>query len=214
MLLVPDPVMMARDVLTRLKRLRRQNMMMLSSVTIVMTRGVTPPMLQTTNHSRRKTARKTSERTVSLNMRRLPSMRLSKFAELLLSRIVTFRDLRSVPLNMNLSAGPSKRSMMFRIMLLRRSVRMRHLVTPPTQSAPSGPRRSATSPRRMSRSTPQSLDVPRNQESSVPQQVVDSSREPRSVMIKPRLLFRMLQRNSVLLSPRELASMSPSLFQN
>merc|ERR1719516_802496 len=30
------------------------------------------------------------------------------------------------------------------------------------------------SPRRMSRSTPQSLDVPRNQESSVPQLVVDS----------------------------------------
>merc|ERR1712131_401053 len=196
------------------------SMMLLVPDPVIMTRDVTPPMLQTTNHSRRKTARKTSERTVSLNMRRLPSMRLSKFAELLLSRIVIFRDLRSVPLNMNLSAGPSKRSMMFRMMLLsaklllRRSVRMRHLVTPPTQSAPSGPRRSATSPRRMSRSTPQSLDVPRNQESSVPQQVVDSSRELRSVMIKPRLLFRMLQRNSVLLSPRELASMSPSLFQN
>ena len=97
---------------------------------------------------------------------------------------------------------------------LRRSVRMRHPDTPPTPSAPSGQRRFAMSPKRMSRSTPQSLDVPRNQESSVPQLVVDSSKELRSVMTKPRLLFRMPPRNSVLLSPRELASMSPNLFQS
>merc|ERR1712121_249144 len=97
---------------------------------------------------------------------------------------------------------------------LRRSVRMRHLDTPQTPSAPNGQRKFVVSPRRMSRSTHQSPDVPRNQESSVPQPVVDSSKEPRSVMTKPRLLFRMPPRNSVLLSPRELASMSPNLFQS
>merc|ERR1711872_54572 len=131
-----------------------------------------------------------------------------------------FRDLRSVELNMSLSAGPSRRFMMLRMMLflvqlrLRKSVRMRHLDIQLTQSAPSGQRRSAVYPRRMSRSTLQSLDVPRNQESSVPQQVVDSSKELRSVMTKHRLLFRMPPRNSVLLSPKELANMSPSLFQS
>merc|ERR1712012_1173714 len=151
-------------------------------------------------------------------MRRSLSMRLSRSVEPHLSRIVMFRDLRSVELNM--SAGPNKRFMMLKMMLLsaeprlRRSVRMRHPDTPPTPSAPSGQRRFAMSPRRMSRSTPQSLDVPRNQESSVPQLVADSSKELRSVMTKPRLLFRMPPRNSVLLSHRELASMSPSLFQN
>merc|ERR1712131_415248 len=131
-----------------------------------------------------------------------------------------FRDLRSVELNMSLSAGPNKRFMMLRMMLLlvklrlRKSVRMRLLDILPTPSAPSGQRRSAVFPKRMSRSTPQSLDVPRNQESSVPQLVADSSKELRSVMTKPRLLFRMPPRNSVLLSHRELASMSPSLFQS
>merc|ERR1719348_1683596 len=95
---------------------------------------------------------------------------------------------------------------------LRKSVRMRLLDIQPTPSAPSGQRRSAVFPKRMSRSTPQSLDVPRNQESSVPQLVADSSKELRSVMTKPRLLFRMPPRNSVLLSHRELASMSPNLF--
>merc|ERR1719403_539090 len=80
---------------------------------------------------------------------------------------------------------------------LRKSVRMRLLDIQPTPSAPSGQRRSAVLPKRMSRSTPQSLDVPRNQESSVPQLVVDSSKELRSVMTKPRLLFRMPPRKSV-----------------
>merc|ERR1719348_247485 len=170
--------------------------------------------------NKRRNVRKTSERTVSLNMKQLLSMRLSRSVELHLSRIVMFRDPKSVELNMSLSAGPNKRFMMLRMMLLsaelrlRRSVRMRHPDIPLTQSAPSGQRRFAMSPRRMSRSTPQSLDVPRNQESSVPQQVVDSSKVLMSVMTKPRLLFRMPPRNSVLLSPRELASMSPSLFQS
>merc|ERR1712025_1553582 len=95
-----------------------------------------------------------------------------------------------------------------------RNVRMRHLDIQQTPSAPSGQRKFAVSPRRMSRSTLQSLDVPRNQESSVPQLVVGSSKELRSVMTKPRLWFRMPPRDSVLLSPRELASMSPNLFQN
>merc|ERR1719334_2603421 len=84
---------------------------------------------------------------------------------------------------------------------LRRSVRMRHLDTPQTPSAPSGQRKFAVSPRRMSRSTLQSPDVPRNQESSVPQLVVDSSKELRSVMTKPRLLFRM--------PPKEQCSLEP-----
>merc|ERR1712111_194266 len=213
-----DP--MERGVLTRLRCLRKLNMMMLSSVTIVMTRDVTPPMSQTTSPNRKRSVRRTSERAVSSNMRRSLSMRLSRSVEPHLSRIVMFRDLRSVELNMSMGAGPNKRFMMLKMMLLsaeprlRRSVRMRHPDTPPTPSAPSGQRRFAMSPRRMSRSTPQSLDVPRNQESSVPQLVADSSKELRSVMTKPRLLFRMPPRNSVLLSHRELASMSPNLFQS
>merc|ERR1719347_1586880 len=204
---------MERDVLTRLRWLRKLNMMMLSSVTIVMTRDVTPPMSQTTSPSKKRSVKRTSERAVSSNTRRLLSMRLSKSVEPHWSRIVMFRDLRSVELNMSLSAGPNKRFMTLRMMLLsaelrlRRSVKMRHLDTPQTPSAPSGQRKFAVSPRRMSRSTLQSPDVPRNQESSVPQLVVDSSKEPRSVMTKPRLLFRMPPRNSVPLSPRELASM-------
>merc|ERR1719348_1119130 len=164
---------MERDVLTRLRWLRKLNMMMLSSVTIVMTRDVTPPMSQTMSPSKRRSVRRTSERAVSLNTRRLLSMRLSKSVEPHWSRIVMFRDRRSVELNMSLSAGPNKRFMTLRMMLLsaeprlRRSVRMRHPDTPPTPSAPSGQRRFAMSPRRTSRSPPQSLDVPRNQESSV-----------------------------------------------
>merc|ERR1712142_619864 len=97
---------------------------------------------------------------------------------------------------------------------LRRSVRMRHLDIQQTPSAPNGQRKFAVSPRRMLRSTLQSPDVPRNQESSVPQLVADSSKEPRSVMTKPRLLFRMLQKKIVALSPKELANMSQSLSQN
>merc|ERR1719288_185214 len=97
---------------------------------------------------------------------------------------------------------------------LRRSVKTRHLDTPPTLSAPSGQRRFAVSPRSQSRSTPPSLDVPRNQENCVLLLVVDSSRELRSAMTKFRLLFKMLQRKTVTWSPRELASMSPNLFQS
>merc|ERR1711862_557223 len=97
---------------------------------------------------------------------------------------------------------------------LKRNVRMRHLATPPTPSAPSGPRKFAVSPRSQSRSTPQSLDVQRNLLNCVPQLVVDSSRDQRSVMTKSRLLFKMLQRKTVTWSPRELANMSPNLFQS
>merc|ERR1712121_529671 len=121
---------------------------------------------------------------------------------------------------MSPNAGPSKRSMMFRMMLLsarqllRRSVGMRHLDTPPTPSAQSGPRRSATSPRRMSRSTLQLLDVPRNQESFVLQQVVDSSKELRSVMTKPKLLFKIPPRRNVPWSLKEHVVMSLSWSQS
>merc|ERR1712079_775840 len=151
-------------------------------------------------------------------MSRLLSMRLFKFVDSHLSRIVVLRDLRSVELNMSLNVGPSKRFMMSRMMLLnaelrlRKSVRMRHQATPPTPSAPSGPRRFAVSPRSQSRSTPPSQDVPRNQENCVLQLVVDSSRELRSAMTKFRLLFKMLQRKTVTWSLRELASTLPSLF--
>merc|ERR1719147_50830 len=185
-----------------------------------MTRDVTPLMSQTMSPNKKKIVRKTLERAVSLSMKRLLSMRLFRSAEPHLSRIVIFKDLKSVEQNMNLSAGPNKRFMMLRMMLLlvklrlRRSVRMRHLDIQQTPSAPNGQRKFAVSPRRMSRSTLQSLDVPRNQESSVPQLVVDSSKELRSVMTKHRLWFRMLQKRIVALSPKELASMSPSLSQN
>merc|ERR1711862_1073303 len=97
---------------------------------------------------------------------------------------------------------------------LRRNVRMRHLATPPTPSAPSGPSKFAVSPRSQSRSTPPSLDVQRSLLSFVLQLVVDSSRDQRSVTTKSRLLFKMLPRKTVTLSPRELASMLPSLFQS
>merc|ERR1711868_332354 len=96
----------------------------------------------------------------------------------------------------------------------RRNVRIRHLATPPTPSVPSGPRRSAVSPRSQSQSTPPSLDVPRNQLSFVPQQVVDSPRVMRLVMTKLKLLSKMLPRKTVTWSPRELASTLPSLFQS
>merc|ERR1712098_722691 len=71
-----------------------------------------------------------------------------------------------------------------------RSVRMKHLATQPTPSAPS---------------------VPRNQGRSVLLLDVGSRKERRSVMIKHKLLSRMLQKNGVLLNPREPANMSPNL---
>merc|ERR1719295_893692 len=122
--------LMERDVLTRLRWLRKLNMMMLFSVTIVMTRDVTPPMSQTMSPNRKKIVRKTLERAVSLSMKRLLSMRLFRSAEPHLSRIVIFKDLKSVELNMSLNAGQSGKFMMLRMTLLlvklrlRRSVRM------------------------------------------------------------------------------------------
>merc|ERR1712002_701020 len=53
-------------------------------------------------------------RTVSLSTNRLPSTRLLRSAEPLLSRIVMSRDLRFAEPSMNLSAGPSRRSTMWR----------------------------------------------------------------------------------------------------
>merc|ERR1712200_182374 len=90
--------------------LRRLNMMKLFSVTIAMTEDVTPPMSQTMNLSKKKNVKRTSERIVSLIMRRLPSMRLLRSAELPLSRIVMSRDLKFVQLNMSLSAGLDKKN--------------------------------------------------------------------------------------------------------
>merc|ERR1740137_51256 len=132
-------------------------------------------------------------------------MRLLLSVELLLSRTVIFKDLKSVELNMSLSAGPSKRFMMLKMMLflvllrLRRSVKMKLLDTPPTPSAPSGPRKYAVLRRRLSRSTLPSPDVPRSPGRSVLLLDVDSRKEKRSVSTRPRQLFRMLLRNNVLL---------------
>merc|ERR1712142_1200094 len=121
-------------------------------------------------------------------------------------------------MGMSLSAGPDKKFMMLRMMLLsaqlrlRRSVKMKHLDTPPPQSAPSGQEKFAVSPRRTSRSTLPSLVAPMNQENFVPLQDADSSKEPRSVMTKLKLLFRMPPRRNVPWSPKEPVVMSPSWF--
>merc|ERR1719350_1135007 len=84
--------LMARDVLTKLRWLRRLSMMMLCSVITLMTRDATPPMSPTTSPNRRRSARRTSERAVSLNTRRLLSTRQLRSAELLLLRTVMSRD--------------------------------------------------------------------------------------------------------------------------
>merc|ERR1719348_770189 len=62
MLLELNQELMARDVLTRLRWLRRLSMMMLSSVIIAMTRDATPLMSPTMSLNKRKTVRKTSEK--------------------------------------------------------------------------------------------------------------------------------------------------------
>merc|ERR1719431_1736470 len=183
-----------------------------------MIEDVTPPMSQTMNLSKKRNVKRTSERIVSLIMRRLPSMRLLKSVELPLSRIVISKDLKFAELNMCLSAGPNKKNMMSLMMLLNaqlsrmRSVKMKLLVILPSQNAPSGLERFALSIRRLSRSTLPSLDVPRNPESSVHQQAVDSSKELRSVMTRLAPLSRMLPRRNVVLSLKELVAMLPNLF--
>merc|ERR1719489_145785 len=132
-------------------------------------------------------------------------------------RIVKLRDLRFVGLSMNQSAGQSRRNMMLKMMLLsarlrlKRSAKMKPLVTQPTPSAPSGPRKCALLRRNLSRSSHQSQGVPRNQGRSVLHLDVDSRKEKKSAMTRPRQLSRMLLRNSVLLSLREHASMSQNL---
>merc|ERR1711970_1443896 len=185
-----------------------------------MTEDVTPLMSPTMNLSRRKNVKRTSERTVSLIMRRLPSMRLLRSAELLLSRIVIFRDLKFVQLNMSLSVGPNRNNMMSLMMLFlvqlsrMRSVLMRLLVTPPSPSAQSGLEKSVLLTRNLSRSTLPSLDVPKNPERSVLLLAVDSRREQSYVMRKPVPLSRMLLRKNVALSPREPAVMLQNLSLN
>ena len=96
----------------------------------------------------------------------------------------------------------------------RKSARMRHLDTPPQQSAQNGQERCVVSPRRMSRSTLPSLDVPRNQENFVLRLVVDSSKELKSVMTKPKLLFKIPPRRNVPWSLKEHVVMSPSWSQS
>merc|ERR1711872_866237 len=158
-----------------------------------MTEDVTPPTLLTMNLSKRKNVKRTSERIVSLIMRRLPSMRLLRSVELPLSRIVMSKDLKFAQLSMSLSVGPNRRSMMLRMMLYpalqsrMRSVMMRLLVTPPSPSAPRG------------------------LEKYVPLQDVDLKKELRYVMIKPAQLSRMPPRKNVTWSPREPVPMSPNL---
>jgi len=148
-------------------------MMIFSSVITLMTGDVTQPMSPTMSTSRRRSARRTSERVVSSSMSRLPSMRQSMCAELLWLRIVISRDQRFAELSMSLNVGLNRRSMKLRTMLLivrlkmRKSVSLRLLATPPLPSAPNGPRKSALSPRSQSRNTLPSLDVPRSQEKSV-----------------------------------------------
>merc|ERR1719249_508336 len=61
MLLELNQELMARDVLTRLRWLRRLSMMMLFSVTIATTRDATPLMSPTMSLNKRKTVRKTSK---------------------------------------------------------------------------------------------------------------------------------------------------------
>merc|ERR1712227_767111 len=72
--------LMARDVLTRLRWWRRLSMTMLFSVTIAMTRDVTPLMSPTMSLNRRRTVKRTLEKLASLNMNRLLSMRQFKCA--------------------------------------------------------------------------------------------------------------------------------------
>merc|ERR1711964_835692 len=80
LLLLLDPGLTARDVLTKLRWLRRLNMTMLCSVTTPTTRGATPPMSPTTSPNRRRSAKRTSGRVVSLNMKQLLSTKLYKCA--------------------------------------------------------------------------------------------------------------------------------------
>merc|ERR1719348_807551 len=182
-----------------------------------MTEDVTPHMSPPMNLSKKKNVKRTSERIVSLIMRRLPSMRLLRSAELLLSRIVISQDLRFAELSMSQSVGPSRRNMMSLMMLLNaqlfrmRSVLMRLLVIPPSPSAQSGLEKFALLIRSLSRSTLPSLDVPRNPESYVLLLAVDSSRDLKFAMIRPALLSRMLPRKNVALSLKEPVLMLPSL---
>jgi len=92
-------------------------MMMLFSVIILMTRDVILLIPQTMSLNKRKSVKRTSGRVVLLSMNRLLSMRQLRSVELLSSRTVRLKDLRSAGLNMSLSVGLSKRFMMLRMML-------------------------------------------------------------------------------------------------
>merc|ERR1712128_70581 len=188
-----DLVRMVRNVLTKWRWLRRLSMTMSSSVIIHMTRGATLLMLQTMSHSRRRSARRTSGKTASLNMRRLLLMKQYLFAERLWSRTVMSKVLRFAELSMSQSAGLNKKYMMLKMtwlnakQRLRRNVKMKLQVTPQTQSAPSGPRKSALYPRSQSRSILQLLDALRSQGRFVLLLDVGLRRELRNVLIKYKL---------------------------
>merc|ERR1719402_769539 len=84
--------------------------MKLSSVITPMTEGATPLMSPTMNPSRRRSVRKTSGRTASSTTKRLPSMKLSRFAELPWLKTVISKDRRFVELSMSLSVGPNRKN--------------------------------------------------------------------------------------------------------
>merc|ERR1719402_1600656 len=116
--------------------------MKLSSVITPMTEGATPLMSPTMNPSRRRSVRKTSGRTASSTTKRLPSMKLSRFAELPWLKTVISKDRRFVELSM--SVGPNRKNMMLKMMssnvrLSRmRNAKMKHLDTPLLPSVLSG----------------------------------------------------------------------------
>merc|ERR1719309_190671 len=155
------------------------------------------------NPSRRKSARRTSERTASSTMKRLLSMRLFKFAEHHWSRTVISRGLRSVEQSMSLSAGPNRKNMMLKMMLLnvrlfkRKGAKMRPLVIPHSQNAPTGPERFAMLQRTESQNTHPLLHALKNQENSVLLLAVVSKRVLKIAMIEPKLLSKMLPRKNV-----------------
>merc|ERR1712121_422806 len=98
--------------------------------------------------------------------------------------------------------------MLFSVRLFKRKgVQMKHLDTPLSPSAQSGPGKCVMSGRTGSQSTHQLLDAPKNPGSFVPQLAVDSRRDLKCALTEFKLLYKMLQRKSVPLNPRELVAM-------
>merc|ERR1711933_403187 len=123
-----------------------------------------------------------------------------------MGRIVLSKDLKSVQLNMSLSAGPNTMNMMslmilYLVQLSRmKSVNLKLLVILLSLSAQSGPEKSALLLRHLSQNILLTLDVTRYLERSVPLLAVDSQRDLRFVMTRPRPLSRMPPKKHVALS--------------